>query len=66
MATLCLNLSSAEREALEALAQQHQMSQEGVMRQALRLYQLYHRRLKDGETVTWSGDAQRTREFRGK
>lgn len=57
--TMTLNLSNREMRALEALAEHHCMSKTGVMRQALRLYQLVHIRMKDGETMMFSGDKDR-------
>jgi hypothetical protein len=41
------------------------LSDDAVINQALRLYQLVHIRLKDGETFSFSGDAQRARDFIG-
>lgn len=57
--TMTLNMPAREMRALEALAEHHGMSKTAVMRQALRLYQLVHIRLRDGETMTFSGDADR-------
>lgn len=57
--TMTLNMPAREMRALEALAEHHGMSKTGVMRQALRLYQLVHIRLRDGETMTFSGDGDR-------
>lgn len=54
-----------ERVALDDLAKKQELSLEAVMRQALRLYQMHTLRLREGETVTWSGDAQRMAEFSG-
>ncbi|MBD3762594.1 MAG: transcriptional regulator [Rhizorhabdus sp.] len=54
-----------ERGVLGLLAAEQDLSQFGILRQALRLYQMHHRRLKNGETVSWSGDAARAREFSG-
>lgn len=58
-ATMTLNFPEREMKALEALADHHQMSKTAVMRQALRLYQLIHIRLQAGETLSFSGDAER-------
>lgn len=54
-----INMPAREMRALEALAEHHGMSKTAVMRQALRLYQLIHIRLLDGETMMFSGDADR-------
>ena len=57
--TMTLNMPSREMRALEALAEHHGMSKTAVMRQALRLYQLIHVRICDGETMHFSGDGDR-------
>jgi len=57
--TMTLNMPAREMRALEALAEHHGMSKTGVMRQALKLYQLVHIRLCAGETFNFSGDAGR-------
>ena len=54
-----------ERSALRLLAKKQGLTVFGVQRQALRLYQQHCQRLEAGETCTWSGDAQRAREFAG-
>jgi hypothetical protein len=54
--TMTLNMPAREMRALEALSEHHGMSKTAVMRQALRLYQLVHVRMKDGETLHFSGD----------
>jgi hypothetical protein len=54
--TMTLNMPAREMRALEALAEHHGMSKTAVMRQALRVYQLIHFRLRDGETMYFSGD----------
>lgn len=59
------NASAEEAEAISILAADAQLSEEAVLRQGLRLYQLHVRRLKQGETVTWSGDEARARAFAG-
>jgi hypothetical protein len=58
-ATMTLNFPQREMDALEKLAEHHQMSKTAVMRQALRLYQLIHVRLQAGETLSFSGDKDR-------
>jgi hypothetical protein len=52
-----------ESAVIRSLAQDQDLSESAVIRQALRLYQLNHKRLKDGETLSYSGDAERAREF---
>lgn len=58
-ATMTLNLPEREMQALEKIAEHHQMSKTAVMRQALRLYQLIDVRLRAGETFSFSGDVER-------
>ena len=58
-------ISNEEALVLERLKADQELSTEALYRQALRLYQLYHYRLKTGETCTWSGDEQRMRDFVG-
>ncbi len=58
-ATMTLNMPEREMRVLEQIAEHHCMSKIGVMRQALRLYQLIHVRLQAGETFSFSGDAER-------
>ena len=52
-----------EREVIENLAVAHRVSPMVVLRQALRLYQQHDRRLSNGETCTYSGDADRAASF---
>lgn len=54
-----------EAKAVAQLSEEQELSPQAVMRQALRLYQSDFLRRKAGETVTWSGDAQRARDFAG-
>ena len=54
-----------EKAAILSLCADQELSPTAIMRQALRLYQHDHCRRKDGETVTWSGDDQRARDFAG-
>lgn len=63
--TMTLNLSDREMFALNRLATEQGMSKTAVMRQALRLYQLAHERLKAGETMSFSGDKERIALFIG-
>ena len=60
-----LALSDREEEALGVLCKEQGMTCWTVLRQSLRLYQLVHERLKAGETFSFSGDAQRAKEFAG-
>lgn len=57
--TMTLNMPAREMRMLEALAKHHGMSKIAVMRQALRVYQLIHFRLREGETMSFSGDRDR-------
>lgn len=63
--TMTFNLSPREMEALEQLCLEHDMSKTAVLRQALRLYQYFHQRLKEGERIYLSGDQQRALDFIG-
>ena len=60
---ITLKFTEQELAAVQELADYHQLSQLQTMRQALRLYQLHDRRIRDGETLAWSGDAARAQEF---
>lgn len=63
--TMTLNLTPLEMAVLDDLAAEGNVSKTVVMRQALRLYQLVHERLKAGEKLSFSGDQQRAVEFIG-
>lgn len=63
--TMTVTLTDAEINALEALSKEQELSPPRLLIQGLRLYQLHHERLKAGETVVWSGDNQRARDFAG-
>lgn len=63
--TLTLNLSPVEMQALDTLCAEHDMSKTAVLRQALRMYQYLHNRMKAGETIHLSGDQQRALDFIG-
>lgn len=65
MKTMTLNLSDAEMAALEELSLTHEMSKTGIVKQALRLYQLVNRRMVNGETMHFSGDRERALQFIG-
>lgn len=64
-ATMTLNLTQREMAVLEQLAADHDLSKTALMRQALRLYQKIHERVKAGETIQFSGDQLRVIEFIG-
>lgn len=53
MPTLTLNLDDRHDEALTQLSHETDMSKTGVLRQALRLYQLVHQRAKDGQQLAF-------------
>jgi hypothetical protein len=59
-----LLLSDDEKRVLDELCNEKGMTQAGVMRQALRLYQLVDRRDKDGERLFFEGDKQRRTEVK--
>ncbi len=61
--TMTIRLSEREQDALERLMSEQDLSAPAVFRCALREYQMGHERRKAGETVTWSGDAQRMQDF---
>lgn len=65
MGILVLHLTPKEDDALTQLAAEQDMTEQGILRLALRQYQLMHRRIEAGETVAFSGDAQRARDFAG-
>ena len=57
--------SEAEELAIRTLMGMQELNRKQILQQALRLYQQHIYRLRDGETCTWSGDAQRVAEFTG-
>lgn len=63
--TMTLNMTGPEMAALNELADKTGMSKTAVMRQALRLYQMIHKRLSGGERMSFSGDKQRMIDFVG-
>jgi hypothetical protein len=65
MRTLTLNITAEEFEALENMALENGMSKTAVLRQAIRIYQIISRRMKDGETMSFSGDKERAIQFIG-
>ncbi|EQB03876.1 hypothetical protein [Sphingobium sp. HDIP04] len=58
-------LTPEEWAVVEQLGIQQELSVSATLRQAVRLYQVHVERIKAGETVSWSGDAQRARDFSG-
>ena len=58
-----LILTEAEDEFLESIAAEKQMSKIGIMRQALRTYQLIDKRLKTGERIWFENDKQNRAEL---
>lgn len=51
--------------AIKKMAVEKDMSEVAIAKQAIRLYQLVNERLKAGETFSFSGDAERAKEFGG-
>jgi hypothetical protein len=60
-----ITMTNKEWEAFEALAKAHDLSHGALALQAISFYQGIDARLAAGETCTWSGDANRAREFAG-
>ena len=58
-----LILTEAEDEFLDSIAAEKQMSKIGIMRQALRTYQLIYKRLKTGERIWFENDKQNRAEL---
>lgn len=63
--TINFEASDVESSAIRNMADEAGTSEQSVIRQALRMYQLHLSRLKAGETVAWSGDVDRARIFAG-
>ena len=61
--TMTLNLSDAEMAALETLAQKKELTKTGVIRQALRLFQMVDCRLERGEKLVFEGEADKKSEL---
>ncbi|MBI1302782.1 MAG: ribbon-helix-helix protein, CopG family [Phycisphaera sp.] len=57
--TMTLNLTAAEMEVLEALAQRKDLSKTAVIRQALRLLQLVDTRVAQGEKLFFEDEVQK-------
>lgn len=54
--TMTLNLSADEMSALDSLAKEKELSKTGVLRQALRLYQLIQHRTAQGEKLVFEDE----------
>lgn len=54
--TMTLNLTDAEMDALEELAQKKELSKTALIRQALRLYQVIDLRTRQGEKLVFEDD----------
>jgi hypothetical protein len=61
--TMTLNLTDAEMQALETLAEQKDLSKTAVLRQALRLYQVIDDRISRGEKVLFEDDKKKQSEL---
>lgn len=57
--------TKGEAEAIAKLSEATELTNEAVLRQALRFYQLVHHRIADGETIAFSGDKARQIDFAG-
>ncbi len=60
-----IDLAEREQQAVSEMAREMGVSEQAVMRQALRHYQLLRSRLADGETFSFSGDQARLDKFTG-
>jgi predicted transcriptional regulator len=56
--TMTLNLSDVEMGALEELAEQKGLSKTGILRQALRLYQMVVQRTEKGEKLVFEDERE--------
>ena len=56
---MTLNLTAAEIEVLEALAPRNDLSKTAVLRQALRLLQLFDTRVAQGEKLFFEDEVQK-------
>ncbi len=61
--TMTLNLTAAEMEALDDLAQKKDLSKTAVLRQALRLYQLIDVKLAKGDTFFFEDEKKQKSEL---
>ncbi len=57
--TMTLNLTGAEMDALELLAQRKELTKTAVIRQALRLYQMIDVRLEKGEKLFFEDEVEK-------
>ena len=57
--SMTLNLTDAEMQALEELAQKKDLSKTALIRQALRLYQLVEVRTRQGEKLFFEDETQK-------
>lgn len=57
--TMTLNLTAAEMEALEELANRKELSKTAVVRQAIRLYQMVELRLSEGDKLYFEDDKKK-------
>ena len=57
--TMTLNLTAAEMEALDELAQRKELSKTAVVRQALRLYLAVDERLANGEKLFFEDEVEK-------
>jgi hypothetical protein len=53
---LAVEWSSKEEQVIRQLAEDTDLSSAQVLRQALRLYQMYHYQVKEGLTMAWKND----------
>ncbi|QOJ31438.1 MAG: ribbon-helix-helix protein, CopG family [Gammaproteobacteria bacterium] len=54
--TMTLNLTDAEMRVLEELCEKKDLSKTAVLRQALRLYQVFEARIEKGEKLFFEDD----------
>lgn len=57
--------NNRERPMVDALMKERGLSEHALIRQAIRYYASVVDKVNAGETCTWSGDAQRARDFAG-
>lgn len=62
---LSIFVGEVEYQAVTKLAAEKEMSFDGIILAALRVYQLISLRVSEGETMSFSGDRRRQREFAG-
>lgn len=61
--TMTLNLTEAEMEVLEELAQSKDMTKTAIIRQAIRLYQLVEFRIANGEKLFFEDSKKKKAEL---